>query len=300
MKRLILTAALLLAAFSWGTTFVVVQDSVVGYSVFAFLTMRYGFASLAVLPFVARKIGKKELMIGAPVGLAIGFGMVLQTFGLRTTTATNSGFITGLYVVIAPLIAWQVYREKPLRRIWAAVALSVIGLGLIAGAHPGSLHIGDLLTLLAAACFAVQIVLLSRVSMNVNAMALTFVEMAVSLVVYVPPLVLSHAALLPPPRPEIWTGLLITGLLASAAGMSVQTYVQQRIPSGSAAVIMATEPVWAAVTGYLIAGDRLTHAQTAGALLMLLALFVAEVFPYLKIGLWQRAGSLMEALGAKE
>lgn len=280
-KRLALTLGLIAATALWGFTFVAVQDAVSDYSVFSFLALRFALATLALLPFAARRTGRRELRAGLPVGLALGTGMLLQTVGLRTTTSTNSGLITGLYVVFAPLFALALFRGEVSRRVWLAVALSVLGLLLVAGAQPGDLRLGDTLTLLAAVCFGFEIALLSRVSPNSDVMGLTFVQLFVPVALFAPAVFATGAPLLPH-RPEVWWAIAITGLGASAFGFWMQTFAQQRIPAGRAAVIMATEPVFAATAGYFLAGDRLVPTQWLGAGLMLLALCVAELSPYIR------------------
>ncbi len=282
MQRFALTLGLLGVTILWGGTFVAVQDSVRGYSVLSFLALRFALAALALTPFAWRGIGRREVRTGVACGLFLALGMLLQTEGLRSTTATSSGFITGTYVVFAPLVAWLALGERAKRRIWAAVALSVAGLALIAGGHPGELRIGDVLTLFAAICFGVQIALLSRYSSDGSSAGITLVQVVVCVAVFAPAMLFEHAAVLPP-RAPIWGAIALTGVGATAFGFWMQTFAQQRIPAGRAAVIMAIEPVWAAITGHLFAGDRLTPVQWAGAVLMLLSVVVAEALPYARL-----------------
>jgi drug/metabolite transporter (DMT)-like permease len=258
--RLTLTLGLFSVAAIWGGTFVAVQDAVRGYSSLSFVLLRFALAALVLAPVSAGRVGRRELVYGASIGVALGAGMLLQTEGLRTTTSTNSGLITGLYVVFAPLFALALFRARVSRRVWAAVALSVLGLALVTGGQPGDLRVGDGLTLLAALIFGVQIALLSRYSPGSHAGALTLVQLCVTILLVAPAVALSGAAVLPE-RPEVWRALLLTGLGASAYGFWMQTYAQARIPAGRAAVIMATEPVFAAIAGYAAAGDRLTGVQ---------------------------------------
>ena len=281
-QRFLLTLGLISVTAVWGFTFVPVQDAMRDYSALPFMALRYGLAALALLPFATRQVRRQELLVGGFLGVLVAVGLLLQTVGLRTTSVTNSGLITGLYVIFAPLFATLIYRAEITRRVWLAVALSVSGLVLVAGAQPADLHPGDALTLVAASLFGLQIALLSRYSPTSNVAALAFVQLAVPIPLFAAATLATGTAVVPP-RLEVWWAIALTGLGASAFGFWMQTYAQQRIPAGRAAVIMAIEPVWAAMAGYFLAGDRLTSVQWTGAGLMLLALFVAEVSPYVKV-----------------
>lgn len=300
-KRLALTAALIGVTALWGGTFVLIQEAVVEFSVFSFLMLRYALAAVAVLPFTLRRIpsgyGRSELWAGGLLGLAVTMGILLQTTGLRTTTSTNAGLITGLYVVFAPLLAMALFRARVERRVWLAVALSVVGLVLVAGSRPGELCLGDSLVLAAAVAWGLQIALLSRVSPGRDTSALTLLQLAVPALLFLPVSLWLGAGLWPR-APVVWWGVIVTGLGCSALGYWVQTYAQARIPAGRAAVILATEPVFAALTGYLWAGDRLSGVQWLGAALMMLALAVAELGTY--FGVYSRQRTIHRALPTGE
>lgn len=280
------TLGLILVTAIWGATFVVVQDAVRGYSAYAFLLFRFALAAAVLLPFSLRSITRGTIVLGLPTGIALGLGMLLQTIGLRTTTATNSGFITGVCVVIAPLLARYWFGTPVGRRLWLAIALSGLGLVLIAGGAPGDLGLGDLLTLGAAAMFAVQIALLSRYAARHSSTALAAVQVVVSGLIVAGPALRSTPVL--PPSPDVWTAVMVTGLGASAFGFWMQTYAQQRIPAARAAVALSLEPVFAALTGYLVAGDRLGAVQWGGAGLLLAALLLAEVAPFVRLSRMSR------------
>ncbi len=299
IQRFALTLGLVSVAALWGLTFVAVHDAVRGYSALSFVLLRFVIAALVVLPFTVRHVTWREVRLGIPIGAMLGLGMLLQTEGLRTTTSTNSGLITGLYVVFAPLSALALFRDHVSRRVWVAVALSVLGLVLVAGGQPGDFRLGDVLTLIAAAVFGLEIALLSRYSPRSHAGALTLVQLLVTVALALPVVALSGAQVTPPSA-SVWGALLLTGVGASAYGFWMQTYAQARIPAGRAAVIMATEPVFAAVAGYFLAGDRLSDVQWVGAGLMLLALFVAEVAPYVRVYGRNRAKAGRVAVAVEE
>ena len=171
--------ALVLVTAVWGVTFVQVKDAVALYPLFAFLAVRFWIATLTLavpgLPRV-RSLGRPGFVGGAFLGLLLAAGYTLQTAGLERTTVSSTGFITGMYVVLTPLIALVLVRSRIGLSVWGGVALSTIGLAMLSGIHAGSVT-GDLLVLAAAAVYSLQIVLMERYAPRYDAVAFTFVEM---------------------------------------------------------------------------------------------------------------------------
>ncbi|MHB1037122.1 MAG: DMT family transporter [Pirellulales bacterium] len=277
IHQLALAGLLLAVVAVWGWTFPVVQKAVLSYGVLAFLALRFTIGSCLVGTVACRKISRRTLLAGAPIGVVLAVAYLFQTFGLRYTSATNCGLITGLFAVFAPIINRLVFGVRTRPIFWVAVGVSVLGLGLVTGIDPAALRMGDLLTLACAACFGLHIALLDRHAKHHDAAALTWVQITVATVVFylgwplVDPWVWPNRA--------VWFALLITGVVATAVGFGVQTLVQQRLSAVRTAVIIVMEPLFAALFGYLLAGDRLTPVQSCGAVLMVAALFLAEVQP---------------------
>jgi drug/metabolite transporter (DMT)-like permease len=265
----------------WGWTFVVVQDAIALYGVLGFLAVRFALAAAALAPYSVRKVSLRTLGMGAGIGLALALGYLFQTTGLLFTSPTNSGLITGLFVVFAPLADRLFFGLRSSRRVLVAVALSVLGMVLLAGSGPDGVNLGDLLTLLCAAALGLHIALLSRYAAGYDASGLAFAQMLSVAVVFGVSWPFFEPVAFPPR--EVWLALVATGLVASAGAFWVQTFVQQRIPAARTAVILTMEPVFAALFGYWLAGDRLIALQVFGATLILSALLVCEVLPVLPI-----------------
>ena len=277
--RLVYTLLLVLVTAVWGWTFVVVQDAISAYGVLGFLALRFALASLALSPILLSGVTRRTLLVGGGIGLVLAAGYLFQTLGLLYTTPTNSGLITGLFVVFAPLADRVFFGRRASRQVVVAVALSVAGMVLLAGGGPEGVNPGDLLTLLCAAALGIHIALLSRYAAGHDAAGLTLgqiIAMAALFAVLWP-----AAGTVEFPPSGVWGALLITGLLASAGAFYVQTYVQQRLSAARTAIILTMEPVFAALFGYWLAGDRLLPVQVAGAGLILSALFIGEVLPLL-------------------
>jgi drug/metabolite transporter (DMT)-like permease len=264
----------------WGWTFVVVQDAIALYGVLPFLAVRFSLAGAALAPIYAARLTRRSLMVGGGIGVVLAAGYLFQTTGLLFTTPTNSGLITGLFVVFAPLADRLLFGVNTSRQVLLAVGLSLFGMVLLAGGGPEGATWGDLLTLLCAMALGLHIALLSRYAAGQDAGGLTLAQILAMALLFVVAWPFFEPVSLPPAG--VWFALLVTGLLASAGAFLVQTTVQQRIPAARTAIILTMEPVFAALFGYWLAGDRLVAVQLLGAALILSALVIGEVLPVLR------------------
>ncbi len=269
--------ALILVTAVWGVTFVQVKDAVAIYPLFAFLAVRFAIAS-ATLSFPAAKrlrgLGRGGIGGGAFLGLLLAAGYALQTAGLERTTVSSTGFITGMYVVLTPLIALLLYRSRIGLAAWGGVVVATAGLAMLSGIHAGSLT-GDLLVLVAAAVYSLQIVLMERYAPRYDALAFTFVEMAAAFVgLLVVALALGDLSV--PRGWTVWGALLVTGVFASALGYLVQTWAQRRASATRTALAFTMEPVWTAFFGYTLAGDRLGALGWGGCAVIMAGIVLAE------------------------
>ena len=247
----------------WGLTFVQVKDAVEVYPVMPFLALRFAIAALVLAPFAARRVrglGRRGAGSAAIAGALLAGGYTLQTLGLERTSVSSAGFVTGMYVVLTPLIALVCFHMRVGRAVWGGVALATLGLALLAGVHGGGLR-GDLLVLAGAAVYSLQIVLMERYAPRYDPLGFTLVEMLASFgvlaVAAVPTFEVPHGW-------TVWGALLVTGIFASALAFLVQTWAQRMTSATQTALVFTLEPVWAALFGYWLAGDRLGAAGWAG------------------------------------
>lgn len=269
--------ALVLVTAVWGLTFVQVKDAVALYPLFAFLAVRFVIAS-AVLAVPAaprlRSLGREGWVAGIGLGLLLAAGYALQTAGLERTTVSSTGFITGLYVVFTPLLGLLLFRSRVGRAAWLGVALSLAGLGLLSGVGAGE-PLGDALVLGGALAYSLQIVLMERYAPRHDAVALTQAEMLAAATGFL--VVAVAAGQLEVPRGwTVWGALLVTGVFASAFGFLVQTWAQRRTSAARTALAFALEPVFAALFGFWLAGDRLGAVGWAGCAVIMAGIVVAE------------------------
>jgi drug/metabolite transporter (DMT)-like permease len=260
----------------WGVTFVQVKDAVELYPLFAFLALRFAIGTLTLAPATTRlrSLDPRGVRWGLVAGLVLAAGYTVQTAGLERTTASSAGFITGLFVVLTPLLATAFFGVRLGLVTWAGVALALVGLALLSGVDTGELG-GDLLVLGAALAFAVHIILLERFAAGYDAVAFTLLQMvaaAVSLTV----VAVALGQLELPRGWTVWGALLVTGVFASALGFLVQTWAQQRTTATRTALALTMEPVWAGLFGYTLAGDRLGAAGWAGAALIMAGIVLSE------------------------
>jgi drug/metabolite transporter (DMT)-like permease len=261
----------------WGVTFVQVKDAVALYPLFAFLAVRFAIATgVLAVPALSRvrALGRDGAVGGLLLGLLLAAGYALQTAGLERTTVSSTGFITGMYVVLTPLLALAFLRARIGRPAWAGVALATTGLAMLSGIHAGSVG-GDLLVLAAAAVYSLQIVLLERYAPRVDPLAFTFLEMAAAFCgLLVVAVALGDLHL--PHGWTVWGALIVTGVFASALGFLLQAWAQRRTSATRTALAFSLEPVWTAFFGYTLSGDRLGAVGWGGCAAIMAGIVLAE------------------------
>jgi len=267
----------------WGLTFVMVKDAVAELPTMAFLAYRFLPAALIVAVVFRRGLARLDAAgwrAGVLMGAFLTAGYVFQTLGLEATTASNAGFITGLMVVLTPLLSAVLLSQRIEPIAWAAALLAAVGLYLLSGSA-GLNARGDGLVLLCAISFAAHILVTDRAVRGHDIGALLAVQLAVTGL-----FCLGAAALLGqleiPRGATVWSALLVTSLVASALGFFVQTYAQQHAPPARTALILASEPAFAGLFGYLLAGDRLGALGWLGAALIMTAIVAVELVPRLR------------------
>jgi drug/metabolite transporter (DMT)-like permease len=261
----------------WGSTFIIVQNAVGKMPVMDFLAVRFTVASVIMFILrpraILRSITFPELKRAAALGVALGLGYITQTFGLLHASATVSGFITGMFVVLTPVMAWLMLRHKTGLKTWLAVALAVVGLGLLS-LHGWAVGAGEMLTLACAVFFAVHIVGLGEWSSQYD--PYRFSWMQITLVAVISLISAAPDGITLPPDTGVWITILITAVFATALAFLVQTWAQSLVSSTRAAVVMTMEPVFAGIFAVAIGGNQITSRIILGALCVLAAMFIVQ------------------------
>lgn len=278
-RTLAATVGLLALTAVWGSTFVLIKDVVGRMRVVDFLAVRFGVAALAMLLLFARpvcRLGRGQLGRALLLGVVYGAGQLLQTWGLKLIAPSVSGFVTGMYVVFTPILAWLLLRERIAGVVWLAVALATAGLALLS-LHGVSVDLGVWLTLASAMLYALHIVGLGRWSREADALGMSTVQVvaiaAVCLLATAP-----RGPALPPDGPA-WLAVLYMALIAGAGAMLMQTWAQAHLPPARAAIVMTTEPVFAAGFAVALGVDALSWRMLAGGALVLGAMYLVELAP---------------------
>lgn len=261
----------------WGGTFLLVQNAVNRQPVMDFLAWRFTLAALIMLVLRPRCLAgmtRRGAMRGIGLGLVLGLGYIVQTFGLLWASAAVSGFITGMFVVLTPVMAWLILRRRTSPITWLAVAIAAAGLALLS-LHGWALGKGEVLTLGCAIFFAIHIVGLGEWSARHDIYALTFLQLAtvgvVSLLAAVP------GGLTLPPDRGVWGTILLTAVLATALAFVVQTWAQSLVSATRAAVVMTMEPVFAGIFAVTFGGNRLDARTIIGAVCVLAAMYLVQL-----------------------
>jgi len=255
----------------WGWTFVLVKDAVTQYPTLPFLQIRFLLAVAVMALVVHRLPTRRELRVGAAIGIALAGGYLTQTAGLAITSPGNAGLITGLFVVLTPVIN-RLFGAPIHWWTWSAVVISLAGLVLLTGG-PSGMNLGDALVLACAVLFAAHIVLLGRWSPVTSSAPLAMVQMGTCAVLFSA----GGTWSLRPPTAAVWLAIVVTALFASAFGYLIQTWVQAHISANRTALILATEPAWALVAAVTLAGQRFGILQAAGAALLMVAIVGHEL-----------------------
>ena len=267
----------------WGSTFFLIRDLVQDVDPIDFLSVRFSVAAVlmaAVFWRQLRALTAARWRVGVGLGLLYGAAQVAQTFGLAHTTASLSGFITGLYVVLTPLFAAVLLRERVGRATWAAVGLSLLGLAVLSGVFSGAGTVGafgpgEWLTLAGAAGYALHILGLGRWSTASTAVGLSVVQ--VITVAVVTTLAGLPGGIQTPSGAGGWASLLYMAIVAGAGAMLGQTWAQAHLPATRAAILMTLEPVFAAGFAVLLGGEALTVALLIGGGCILAAMYLVEL-----------------------
>jgi drug/metabolite transporter (DMT)-like permease len=284
MSRLNADLALLLAAAVWGVAFLFQKSAMEHVGPLAFIAARAGVAALALAPLAWREHRRRIAASAGPAfwsiavwgGVAFFIAAWLQQAGIRTATVTNTSFLTALYVVLTPIIAWGWTGKVPGAMVWPAVALSALGTWLLGGGTLSAFSAGDGLVALSALFWAAHVVITGQAAPFGRPIGFTAVQFAVvALLAALTSVTFEVTTLdgLAAAVPEI----LYVGLLSSALTFTILTVALQYTPPSEAAIIVSMETVFAALAAYLVLGERLPPVGWLGAALILSATLLLQV-----------------------
>jgi drug/metabolite transporter (DMT)-like permease len=288
-KSMIADSILLLVVLIWGVTFVVVQNAIDFLPPLTFNGVRFFIASVFLLLFLLlfyrpqlRQMEKKLFLAGMILGVWLFLGYAFQTIGLLYTSSSKTGFITGLSVVLVPVFAFFILKQRPKFPAVIGTLLATSGLYLMTLGDMSSVNKGDFFVFLCAISFALQIVFTGRYAPHFPSLALAFVQILTVAVLSAGgafffedwQTTLTWETLA---TPTVYWALIITGIPATALAFLAQTECQRFTTPSRVALIFAMEPVFAAIAAYLFNSEVLGGRALIGGLLIFLGMILAEV-----------------------
>jgi drug/metabolite transporter (DMT)-like permease len=291
MSRPVAALLLLICTMLWGFAFVAQKSAMDSMGPLTFAGVRYLLGGLLVLPLALWERRRRvEPLTTGHWGLILAMSVVffmgswLQQAGLATTTATNGGFLTGLYVFFVPILGFALFRSRPHPIIYICVPLALIGIYYLNGGGLESFNGGDGLIVTGAIFWALHVILLGHIARTtslpifVSAVSFLFAGVvALGLACLVETPTLSGIA-------SGWMEIAYAGILSTAVGFTFQAIGQQYVPPANAAIILSAESLFAALGGALLLGDRLPLVGYAGAALIFVTILAVEAIP----PLWAR------------
>jgi drug/metabolite transporter (DMT)-like permease len=280
---LLASLALLAMTASWGSTFFLIRDLLERVPTLDFLAVRFLIAAVAMLlvaPRAVARLSPESRRHAVVLGGVYGVAQVLQTTGLAHTPASVSGFITGMYVVMTPLLAAVLLRTRIGGLTWVAVAIAAGGLAVLT-LDGVSMGYGEAITLMSAVLYALHIVGLGAWSDPRQALGMSIVQIVV-IAVLCSIATVPDGVVLPSTRAD-WASVVYMALVAGAAAMLAQTWAQAHLPPTRSAIIMSMEPVFAATFAVWLGGEPTTLRMVGGGLMVLTAMLLVELAPRRKV-----------------
>jgi len=272
--------ALLIITVGWGASFILVKDSLAQLETFNFLAIRFSLAFIiSALIFIQRIrcIDRQTLKYSFILGCTLFAHYALQTIGLNYTTASKSAFITGLNVVMVPLLAAFINKKTPERKILLSVLLAITGLGLLTLKQSvAEINIGDLLTIGCALVFSLYIILVDRYTTKVDSIVLAIMQLGVVALLSLVYTVFFENPIVPG-YSDVWVNILILSLVCTSGAYIVQNVAQRFTSPSHTALIYTAEPVFAAMFGYIFFKETLGAKGTIGAVMILMGMIISEL-----------------------
>ena len=277
-KTRLAVIALLGVGFVWGAAFVLMKDAIVLQPYMDFLATRFTIAAIAMIllrPVVSLRFEAGDIRYGALIGVVLAFGYITQTIGLDLTTAATSGFLTGLYVVFTPLIAWLFIRQKVSGKVALGVLFSIVGMAIFSGAATSAeFQVGQIWLVVCAVLYAVHILLLGHYGKTRNSYRFAMLQIVfVALVTWGFALIDGYQ---PPPNFEVWFAVLFTALLSTVLAFWIQTWAQTLLDPARVALLITSEVIFTALLAIGLGQEPLTLAIVIGGGMMLTAMLIVE------------------------
>lgn len=280
-KRIPGELILLLTAIIWGYGFVAVANSLDRLTPMQLLLLRFGIASLILVIVFnknVRALKKTTLKKGVILGVLFFIGFVLQTFGMKYTTPSKNAFLTGVNVILVPLIAYFLFKRRLTRQEVIGAILSVIGIGLLTLRTDGQVNIGDLLTLGCAVAFAFHIFYTTLFMADESPVDIAIIQTVTSMVLAALAVAAEGAPMVSPDRNSLMS-VLYLAIFSTTLTTLLQAYGQKYTSETRSAILLSTESLWGTFFSFVFLGEALTFRLIAGGLIIFAAILLAQIKP---------------------
>lgn len=271
---------LIITTIIWGSGFVVMKNSVDIISPTYLLAIRFTIASIALVAVFFRRIKmvtQREILSGSLLGIFLFVSYLLQTYGLKYTTASKNAFITTLYVILVPFLHWFFNRKRPTANNIGAAVIAVFGLGLISLEGNLSINIGDLLTLFCGLFFAFHIVFVDRYTEHYDPVRLTVIQMVVATILsWILAPILEGTQDFTVIKGSIFIGLIYLGIFSTMICFLLQNVGQKHLSPNTSSIILSFEAVFGLGFSVVFLGEAITPKLLAGCILLFVSVILSE------------------------
>ena len=285
LKYLAATAALLSVTVIWGSTFPLSKIVLEEIPPLFYLGIRYTLTTLIMGVLFPKQLFQNlrpTFVKAFPLGIAIFFAYLTQTLGVNLTTASKAGFFTAFSVVLVPILLFLLNRQKPPKSLIVGVVLALVGLALMSGLLDEQINfnLGDLLVLLCAFGFAIQIILVARLHPDSNPASVATIQFAtVALFSFFMAFFLEEIPSLAHISPRTWWIILFLSAFGTAFAYTIQIYAQKEMSAGQAAMILTFEPVFSAIFSFYILKEQQNLTTVTGGLFIVCGMVVSQFYP---------------------
>ena len=278
-KQLQANFLIVLVALFWGSTYFLTKMAVEELEPFNLTALRFGTAFIITALFFFKRIRNADRTVikySIILGVLAVIAVLSMTFGVQYTTASNAGFLISLSVVMIPLISVVVLKKKIKAKLLLSVILATIGIVCLTLNEQLTINKGDILCILCAASFAVQVLIMERIPKSADSVAIGALQLGITAVVnFILSFFLENFTV--PRDLKVWGVIVILGVFCTAFCYIIQIYALKNTSAIQAGIILSLEPVFSAIFAYIFLGELLSKQGYIGAILLFISVILAGI-----------------------
>lgn len=278
-KQLQANFLIVLVALFWGSTYFLTKMAVAELEPFNLTALRFGTAFIITALFFFKRIRKADRTVikySIILGVLAVIAVLSMTFGVQYTTASNAGFLISLSVVMIPLISVVVLKKKIKAKLLLSVVLATIGIVCLTLNEQLTINKGDILCILCATSFAVQVLIMERIPKSADSVAIGALQLGITAVVnFILSFFLENFTV--PSDLKVWGVIVILGVFCTAFCYIIQIYALKNTSAIQAGIILSLEPVFSAIFAYIFLGELLSKQGYIGAILLFISVILAGI-----------------------